>query len=239
MAITSEYETFRSSVPNGIDDPDLANLVHVLAAASAGTGEVRGDTRERLLVAAIEAFAREGFGGTSMRTLASAVGIKAAAIYAHFPSKESILSAALARAYCSFLVDVVVPQDGDEPWRRLDGLCRRHMTFQLNRSGLAAASDSLLNNQSVLTIADPTVQRVLREARSSYFGWLYREVVHLRRSVRSPDARVQTRCILTLCDSLTQSSSDVLSVNHEAVIDRYMAVVWNILGIHDPTERSE
>lgn len=52
-------------------------------------------TKETLLKAAIQLFAEKGYKGTSIRTLAQAVGIKESSVYNHFKSKESILDAIL------------------------------------------------------------------------------------------------------------------------------------------------
>lgn len=46
----------------------------------------------KLLEAAIVAFAERGYHGVSVRDLTSAVGIKSASFYAHFPSKEALLA---------------------------------------------------------------------------------------------------------------------------------------------------
>src|SRR5262245_9884564 len=54
-------------------------------------------TRERLLATALELFAAHGYAGTSLRQIASAVGIKESAIYAHFESKEALYQALFAR----------------------------------------------------------------------------------------------------------------------------------------------
>ena len=56
------------------------------------------DTRTALLDAAQERFATAGFVGTSIRDLASAVGIKESSVYNHFASKQAVLDAVLARA---------------------------------------------------------------------------------------------------------------------------------------------
>lgn len=47
-------------------------------------------TRERILDAALERFAAQGYAATSLRQIAQAVGIKESAIYAHFASKEAV-----------------------------------------------------------------------------------------------------------------------------------------------------
>jgi TetR/AcrR family transcriptional regulator, biofilm operon repressor len=54
------------------------------------------DTKHKILDAAIDLFATRGYHESSMRSIASAVGIKAASLYSHFKSKESILAAILA-----------------------------------------------------------------------------------------------------------------------------------------------
>jgi TetR/AcrR family transcriptional repressor of nem operon len=54
--------------------------------------------KEAILVAARNAAQAHGYGGLNFRDLATAVGIKAASIHYHFPSKAS-LGAAVARRY--------------------------------------------------------------------------------------------------------------------------------------------
>ena len=48
------------------------------------------NTRERILDAALERFAAQGYAAASLRQIAQAVGIKESAIYAHFESKEAV-----------------------------------------------------------------------------------------------------------------------------------------------------
>lgn len=50
-----------------------------------------GDTRIRILDAAIDLFSIQGFSGVSIRDIARAVGIKESSIYNHFASKDALL----------------------------------------------------------------------------------------------------------------------------------------------------
>ena len=50
-----------------------------------------GNTKERIIEAALELFSVKGYAGTSMDEIAQAVGIKAPSIYDHYKSKEAIL----------------------------------------------------------------------------------------------------------------------------------------------------
>jgi AcrR family transcriptional regulator len=47
-------------------------------------------TSDRILSAALQLFAHQGFAATSVRQIAAAVGVSDAALYSHFPSKQAI-----------------------------------------------------------------------------------------------------------------------------------------------------
>src|SRR5512139_1349863 len=53
------------------------------------------NTRREILDAALDQFSESGFGGTSMRQLARAVGVRESALYHHFPSKEALFAGLL------------------------------------------------------------------------------------------------------------------------------------------------
>jgi AcrR family transcriptional regulator len=57
----------------------------------------RPATRDRILDAAEELFARHGFDATSLREITSAAGVNLAAVNYHFQSKEALLKAVVGR----------------------------------------------------------------------------------------------------------------------------------------------
>ena len=61
------------------------------AAADLSTVSPATSTSAAILQEASEQFAKRGFAETSMRDIASSVGVQAASIYSHFSSKEEIL----------------------------------------------------------------------------------------------------------------------------------------------------
>ncbi len=62
--------------------------------SSAGpTSRGRDETRARILQAALELFARDGFDDTTVRAIAARVGLTDAAIFYYFPSKRHVLDA--------------------------------------------------------------------------------------------------------------------------------------------------
>lgn len=56
-------------------------------------------TREAILREAVGLFARAGYSGVSMRDVAALVGTSAAALYHHFPDKDSLYLAAVEHAF--------------------------------------------------------------------------------------------------------------------------------------------
>ena len=53
------------------------------------------DTKERILVAALEMFSKNGYAGTNIRELSAALGLVKSGIYKHYESKEAIWNALL------------------------------------------------------------------------------------------------------------------------------------------------
>lgn len=61
------------------------------------------DAKTRILDAAEELMARQGYAGTSVSQLCSACGLSASAIYWHFESKEGVMVAVLERGITRYL----------------------------------------------------------------------------------------------------------------------------------------
>ncbi len=56
-----------------------------------------GDTKERILLAALRLFAREGYEGVSVSDVAAALGVTKGALYRHYASKRDIFDSILRR----------------------------------------------------------------------------------------------------------------------------------------------
>jgi AcrR family transcriptional regulator len=77
-------------------------------------GATAAGTRERLLRAAADVFARRGYDGTRVSDIASAAGLSNGAMYAYFGSKAELLVGAL-RAHGSRLLGELVAADPGRP----------------------------------------------------------------------------------------------------------------------------
>jgi AcrR family transcriptional regulator len=120
-------------------------LVRVGMIGTPGNGDPDLSTRERILTAAIALYADRGFDACTMRDLASAVGVKAPAIYNHFESKEEILAEASREALRRFFTAVVGPLNEDPEAERFERLVKRWVLFQVDEREIARAHDMLLD----------------------------------------------------------------------------------------------
>ena len=81
-------------------------------------GATAGETRERLLRAAADVFARRGYDGTRVADIAAAAGLSNGALYAYYDSKAELLVEALRTHGRRLLADLVAAA----PARSVTGL---------------------------------------------------------------------------------------------------------------------
>jgi AcrR family transcriptional regulator len=82
-----------------------------LEAAMSETRQNRqADRRQRILAAALDLFAQQGFHRTSTRQIAQAAGVAEGSIFNHFPTKKDLLVAVMAQIVDDYLgEDLVAP----------------------------------------------------------------------------------------------------------------------------------
>jgi AcrR family transcriptional regulator len=81
--------------------------VHLILCMGRVAGVTAAETRERLLRAAADVFARRGYDGTRVTDIAAAAGVSNGAIYAHFASKAELLTDALRTHGPRLLADLL------------------------------------------------------------------------------------------------------------------------------------
>lgn len=102
----------------------------VASAASAASRHPRS-TKEQILQSAVALFSEQGFEATSLRQIASAVGIEAGSLYNHISSKQDLLFQLMRTAMDDIIanVEVAVSRAGADPARRLAAAVRAHVVF--------------------------------------------------------------------------------------------------------------
>lgn len=89
-----------------------------------------GDTKERILEAALELFAQSGYLGTSMSDIASRLGITKAALYKHYASKQEILERIIERMN---QMDLERAEEYDMPETEPDGFAEAYLQTPIEK----------------------------------------------------------------------------------------------------------
>jgi AcrR family transcriptional regulator len=95
--------------------------------------------REPLLEAAARLFGSQGYAATSIREIATAVGMLPGSIYYHFKSKDDLLLAVHTEGVEHFWAAYrqALAQAGPDPWQRLEAACVAHLDTLLAASPYA------------------------------------------------------------------------------------------------------
>ena len=99
---------------------------------------IAGDTRQRLLEAALEEIAREGYMGAKVDRISQAAGFAKGTIYNYFPSKRDLMLAlldTLAELHLGFTAQSIQPEQ--DARQRLESFFRAGLAF--TQQHLAAA----------------------------------------------------------------------------------------------------
>ncbi len=104
-------------------------------------------TRGLILAAGLKLFAERGYAGASIRELADAVGVQPASLYAHYPSKEHVLSALCRIGHEELLRRVrrTLQGCGEDPRDQVFAYVRGHVGMQSAFPMLAVVANAELH----------------------------------------------------------------------------------------------
>lgn len=196
------------------------------------TGQARSDTRDRLLAVAIEMFGAKGFEATTMRDIAGAVGIRGPAAYNHFKSKEKLLAESVLWALRDFKAKVTDLDDpGQPPMKRLEGLVKRHVLYQIEHAAIAKANDSLLDAGVLRRYTDASTREKVRTMLRGHLD-LLTDVVKLAAPKGSPAAaepRLSALAMASMCDLVLHWYRSSGRYSSKAVAERYWMFARSML----------
>lgn len=100
---------------------------------------VQPESSRRLLEAAVEAFATQGYHATTTRDIATKAGMSPAALYVHYPSKASLLGriSRVGHEAALALVRQSLEQGGDDPVERVRAVVSRFTAWHAEHHRVA------------------------------------------------------------------------------------------------------
>lgn len=121
-----------------------------------------------IMQAALAAFVKHGFHGTSIREIASHAKVSVALIYYHFTSKDDILRSIMLRVHGDVIEELREVRDAcDRDVRtELSGLIRAHVMCHCERQ-----AESFIGNSELRSLSEPALQEVIaqRDAVAGFF----------------------------------------------------------------------
>jgi AcrR family transcriptional regulator len=181
--------------------------------------------RERIRQAGIKLFSERGYHGTSVRELASHVGMEAASLYHHFPSKQDLLVHILDRTMQDLLagLDAALATSGSHE-QRLHAVVQFHVVFHVERQ-----DEAFISHSELRSLTAPN-QRRNDAARDRYESALRRFLVSgVDAGVfRIQDVPLTAIAILTLCSGVADwfASQGRLSAGEVAEAYCDMVLQW-------------
>ncbi|PBC71634.1 TetR family transcriptional regulator [Streptomyces sp. TLI_235] len=196
------------------------------ATADLWPGE-RTEAARRLLLAAVESFARRGYHATTTRDIATAAGMSPAALYIHYPSKAALLSE-ISRTGHRATLDLVEGAEAasGEPVKQMRRLveeftawhARGHTVGRIVNNELHALPEDAFADVAELRIRiEDTVRRIIEKGVA-------------RGEFEVPDARTAARAVTSLGIDVARWYTDRSTESPEELGRRYGVLVLRMLG---------
>lgn len=204
----------------------------VAVAPAAGTERGRPG-RERILRAAGQLFAEEGYEAVTMRAIAGRLGITAAGLYAHYPSKAAILADFVETELKRF-VRAVETACATEPGpiEKLGRFASEHVLQSLAAADLGPFNVHAALRQLTRQMPEPERQELLgvQRAHLRFLTAILAEGVE--RGLFAPEERPTATAfaILSMCDYVTTWFRPGGPLSPQEVADHHTALVLRMVG---------
>jgi AcrR family transcriptional regulator len=184
-------------------------------------GVTATETRERLLRAAADVFARRGYDGTRVADIAAAAAVSGGALYAHFGSKAELLVAAL-RAHGPRLLAEVLAADPGRPITELLLLTGRQLPRRRDARGY------LIVEALVAARRDQDVARPMRDDVAERADWLA-GLMRLAQSAGELDPALAPNALAHFCLLLAMGSALITPDLHEVDDQEWAALLTRVV----------
>ncbi len=212
-----------------------------------GTGHQRhGGTKEKILTQSLELFASKGFKETTVRDIASAVGLQQGALYNHFKNKDAILMALIDQLMSSAIVTIFEEKEPAELYKRGKSLLANiATTFKLlsfdgkNEALFKLMMQEMYKNSDIRDLYhEYFYQQNIKKLSAVFFMMMQEEMIRsydplmLANEFLSPLFFYQTQVVLLKLDEKSTSSAVLL-------FEKHVEYFWQSIRIVDKEENGE
>ncbi len=206
------------------------------ASASAGT-TARGEaTRDAIRRAAEALFAAHGFSAVSMRDIAARVGVRASALYNHFPAKQDILADLMETHLLRLTaaLDAALPQADAPPAERLAAFARFHVRYHFDEA------DAVFLSYMELRSLEPGNRARINALRGAYEARLRGILREGQRSgaFRIEDPAVEAMALIAMLTGVTTWYDPAGRLSRAAIENIYVAMAARSVGLGQEGEAS-
>ena len=191
-------------------------------------GVTATETRERLLRAAADAFASQGYDGTRVADIAASAGVSNGALYSHFGSKAELLVGALRAHGRRHLADMFDADPGRAVAEMLLAIGRR-----LGRR--PDAGGYLLVEALVAARRDEAVARPMRDDMAERADWLA-QLIRGAQTSGELDPDVSAEALAHFCLMLTMGSALVTPDSHAVDEDEWAQLLTRLIAALAPPD---
>jgi AcrR family transcriptional regulator len=191
-------------------------------------GVTATETRERLLRAAADAFASQGYDGTRVADIAADAGVSNGALYAHFGSKAELLVGALRAHGRRHLADMFAADPGRPVVEMLLAIGRR-LRHRPDAGGY------LLVEALVAARRDEDVARPMRDDMAERADWLA-QLIRGAQTSGELDPDVSAEALAHFCLLLTMGSALVTTDSHAVDEDEWTRLLTRLLAALAPPD---
>ena len=192
-------------------------------------GVTAAETRERLLRAAADVFARRGYDGTRVADIAAAAGVSNGALYAHFGSKAELLVAALRTHGRRLLADLFAA-DPDRSITELLLVIGRSLPKRRDSCGNNLVVEGLVAARRDQDVAGP-----MRDYVGERADWIA-ELIRAAQADGEVDAALSPEAVAHFCLSLAMGTALVTPDLHMVYGDDWGLLLGRIVAALAPSE---
>jgi len=192
------------------------------------TPKHKNDTRERILAQSLKLFASQGFRETTVRDIATAVGLRQGALYNHFDNKDAILATLINQLMDSAIVTIFEDKEPGELHKKGKALLANiATTFKLlsfngkNEALFKLLMQEMFKNSQICDLyQEYFIQQNIKKLSSIFFMMMQDEMIYssdplmLANEFLSPLFFYQTQMVLLKLDNKSTSSAATLFEKH-------------------------